>query len=570
MRLIAAGFTLWLVTVVGVIETFFVSGPAPAHHLLAVGAGTIAFAALLALRRRRGPTRFRVASSGSRIADGADASRKRLHEQPKDRPERAELNDTANNRPDALRRRLSDPPVEAGSLVSGARLDWRWPLMVILIVILFIPMRRYALPVELPFELEPYRVIVAVAIFLWTLSLLAQPDVALRRSGLEGPVLLYAFALVASDFANPGRAAQYETYVIRALTLALSVVVVFYFVVSVVRTLSQVLAILKLLVAGSSILAGLAMIESRTGWSPFQHLDRVPLLEQRASFTGETRGTIRALGSAEHPIALAALFVIVAPLALYLALRIGRWWWATVVILMAGTFATVSRTAVLMLVGATLVFLVLRFRETWRLAPLLIPMIIVVHFVTPGALGAVKLAFSPPGGLVASESNDEYEVGSGRLADVGPSLALFREKPVLGHGYGTVQTSGPDANARILDNQWLASLLSVGLLGVLSLVWLFTRFIRDVGRRAGQERTVDGWLLVALVASVAAFSVGMFTYDAFTFTQVTFVFFVILALGSVLVSARDPIFAPSFQPPRGRRMHPVPVGDARRPALPAD
>ena len=102
--------------------------------------------------------------------------------------------------------------------MSHARLDWRWPLTVILTVILFVPMRRYALPVELPFELEPYRIIVALAVALWTLSLLAQPDVALRRSGLEGPVLLYAVALVASDFANPGRAAAYQSYVIRALT----------------------------------------------------------------------------------------------------------------------------------------------------------------------------------------------------------------------------------------------------------------------------------------------------------------------------------------------------------------
>jgi polysaccharide biosynthesis protein PslJ len=456
-------------------------------------------------------------------------------------------------------------------LVSHARLDWRWPLTAILVVILFVPMRRYALPVELPFELEPYRIIVALAIALWILSLLAQPDVALRRSGLEGPVLVYAVALVASDFANPGRAAAYQSFVIRALTLGLSVVVVFYFVVSVVRTFSQVLAILKLLVVGSSVLAALALIESRTGWSPFQHLDHYfPVLQPTASFTGETRGAIRALGSAEHPIALGALFVIVAPLALYLAIRLGRWWWASVLILMAGTFATVSRTAILMLVVATLVLLMLRFRETWRFAPLLIPMVVIVHFAVPGALGATKLAFAPPGGLVAEQSNDENVEGSGRVADIGPSLELFRAKPFLGYGYGTLQSSGPRANARILDNQWLSSLLNVGLVGVLSLAWLFTRFVREVGRRARHERTVDGWLLVALVASVAAFGAGMFTYDAFTFTQVTLVFFVILALGSVLVLAPDPVFAPSSHPAPGGYMPPVRVGDGRRPALSAD
>ena len=454
--------------------------------------------------------------------------------------------------------------------MSSVRLDWRWPLTAILFVILFVPMRRYALPVELPFELEPYRIMVGLAIGLWTLSLLAQPDVALRRTGLEGPVLVYAVALVASNFANPGRAAEMQSYVIRGLTLALSVVVVFYFVVSVVRTFSQVLAILKLLVVGSSVLAALAMIESRSGWSPFQHLDHVPLLQQTAWFTGETRGTIRALGSAEHPIALGALFVIVAPLALYLAIRLGRSWWAAVVILMAGTFATVSRTAIIMLLVATLVLLVLRFRETWRFAPLLLPMVVMVHFAVPGALGAVKYSFAPPGGLVAEQSNDKIVTGSGRVADIGPSLALFSEKPVLGYGYGTLQTSGPDTNARILDNQWLSSLLNVGLVGGLSLVWLFTRFVREVGRRARHDRTVDGWLLVALVASVAAFGAGMLTYDAFTFTQVTLVFFVILGLGSVVVLAPDPVFAPSSHPVPAGRMPPAPVGDARRPALSAD
>ena len=80
-----------------------------------------------------------------------------------------------------------------------------------------------------------------------------------------------------------------------------------------------------------------------------------------------------------------------------------------------------------MLVVATLVLLVLRFRETWRFAPLLLPMIVMVHFVVPGALGAVKYSFAPPGGLVAEQSNDKIEAGSGRVADIGPTLALQRE-----------------------------------------------------------------------------------------------------------------------------------------------
>jgi O-antigen ligase len=457
--------------------------------------------------------------------------------------------------------------------VSRGRVDWRWPLAIILVVILFVPMRRYALPVNMGFELELYRVAVALVIVLWLLSLLAQPEMAIRRSGLDGPVLLYAFSLLASDLVNPGRMATYQSLVIRAVSLALSIVVVFYFVTSVVRTYSQVVAIVKLLVAGASVLSVLALIESRTGWSPFEHLDRlIPVLQQTLSWTPEARGAIRAVGSAEHPIALGALFAIVVPLALFLGIRYGGWWWASVVVLMAGIFATVSRTAFVMLVVASLVILVLRFRESWRFAPLLLPMVVMVHFAVPGALGAMKYAFNPPGGVVSQQSQDQFVTGSGRLADIGPSFGLFKEKPVLGYGYGTLKTDGPDANARILDNQWLSSLLNIGLVGVFALAWLFARFIRAVGRGALRERSDDGWLLVALVAAAGAFAVGMFTFDAFAFTQVTFVLFVLLALGAALTLAPDPVRAPSFEPsPSPKpRLRVGRLGEGRQPALSAE
>lgn len=454
--------------------------------------------------------------------------------------------------------------------MSRGRIDWRWPLAIVLVVILFVPMRRYALPVHMGFELELYRVVVALVIGVWLLSLLAQSDMAIRRSGLDGPVLLYAFSLLASDLANPGRMATYQSLVIRAVSLALSVLVVFYFVTSVVRRYSQVVAIVKLLVAGTSVLSILALIESRTGWTPFAHLDRfVPVLQKTITFAPEERGAIRAVGSAEHPIALGALFAIATPLALYLGIRFGRWWWASVVVLMAGTFGTVSRTAFVMLVVISLVVLVLRFRESWRFAPLLIPMVVMVHFAVPGALGAMKYAFAPPGGLVKEHSQDKIEAGSGRLADIGPSFGLFKEKPVFGYGYGTMKVDGPDANARILDNQWLSSLLNIGLVGVFALAWLFARFIRGVGRGALRERSDEGWLLVSLVASVAAFGVAMFTFDAFAFTQVTFVFFVLVALGAVLTLAPDPVPAPSPEPAPTPRVRLGRIGEGR-PALSAE
>ena len=114
---------------------------------------------------------------------------------------------------------------------------------------------------------------------------------------------------------------------------------------------------------------------------------------------------------------------------------------------------------------------------------------------------------------------------------------------MFGTGFGTRITTGPDANAAILDNQWLASLIETGVVGAFALAWLFGRFVRQVGRAARASPEPESWLLLALTSSVAAYAVGMFLFDAFSFIQVTLVLFVLLGLGSALVLGADPIIA---------------------------
>ena len=112
-------------------------------------------------------------------------------------------------------------------------------------------------------------------------------------------------------------------------------------------------------------------------------------------------------------------------------------------------------------------------------------------------------------------------------------------------------------NGPILDDQWLGILLETGILGALSLAWMFLRFIRLCGREAKEDHSPRGWLLASITASVAAFAVGMFLYDAFSFIQVTFLLFIFMGLGrSVLlapewVRARKPAATASSRQGRG-------------------
>ena len=68
-------------------------------------------------------------------------------------------------------------------VASRTLLSWHALLAGLVLVILFIPIKRYSLPGNLPFELEPYRLYVAFLATMWLAALLVDPRVRFRRSG---------------------------------------------------------------------------------------------------------------------------------------------------------------------------------------------------------------------------------------------------------------------------------------------------------------------------------------------------------------------------------------------------
>jgi polysaccharide biosynthesis protein PslJ len=424
-----------------------------------------------------------------------------------------------------------------------------WPrlLVALILVILFIPIRRYALPGNLPFQLEPYRLFTALLLLGWVGSLLVDRRAQIRRTGFEGPLLVIVGAVLASVAVNPGRVAQVSSIVDKQLMFFLSFILVLYFTANVIRRLDSVELLAKALASGGAVVACAAMVEQRTGYNVFNHLHRViPILRpgaegQPEAFQKYGAAKLRVFASAQHPIALSAALVVLIPFALYLARRYRqRRWMLAALLLLGGCAATVSRTGVLMLLVVALVFLWLRPRETVRFWPALVVALVVIKLLLPGTLGAIKQSFLPTGGLVAQQKAQPGESGSGRLADLGPALHEWRQQPLLGEGYGTrvVDSDVSRLTANILDDQWLGTLLETGAVGLLGWLWLFVRAVRRFGREAKRDESDRGWLLVSLAAGTAAFAVGMLTYDAFAFVQVTFLLFIFIGLGSALLAQR--------------------------------
>jgi O-antigen ligase len=431
-------------------------------------------------------------------------------------------------------------------IVVAYRTLLAWPalLVALVAVILFIPIKRYELPGNLPFALEPYRVYVAVLAIMWLGALLVDRRVRFRASGLEAPIFLFVAAALGSVVFNDARITELNvhTEVTKQLTFFASFVLVFYLIMSVVRTIPQVELLVRMLVGGGAVVAALSIVESWTHFNAFDHLDTViPFLQHvDAPGTSERGGNLRVMGSAQGSIALGAALAMMLPLGAYLGFKTRRWfWWAAAALLALGALATLSRTSILMLVVILLVLLWLRPKQTKKFWPVLVPAVVVIHLMLPGTIGTIRASFFPEEGLLAQQSENAGSRGSGRVADLGPALDEFSQTPIFGQGYGTRLTGRDKQNAQILDDQWLKTLLETGLVGAFAWFWIFGRSIRRLSRVAKEDQSEDGLLYVALAASVTAFAIGMVLFDAFAFIQVTFILFIVLALGSVALSARE-------------------------------
>jgi polysaccharide biosynthesis protein PslJ len=428
----------------------------------------------------------------------------------------------------------------AATLMAGKLLSWRALVASTIAVILFIPIRRYAMPGHLPFQLEPYRLLVALIAVGWLASLLVDQRVRLRGSRLlNAPLLAIVLAAATSIIVNGHRvnALGVGSVAAKKLTFLVSYIVVFYLILSVTRRRSDIEFLIRVLVGGGAVLSCFGLFERWSHYNVFNHLSTlIPILRLNdVSDTFGRGGHTRVLASSQHPIALGAALMMLVPLAVYLARSTGRriWWAAGLLILLCG-LATLSRTGVLMLVVIVLVYLRQRPREVKRFWPLFIPMLLAVHVAVPGALGTFRSSFFPSGGLVAQQKH--ANVGSGRIASLGPGLHVVGEDPFVGQGFGTRVVDGPNPNSFIVDDQWLSTAMETGIAGVAAWTWLFVRFVRRLGRAAKREPGNEGWLLTALGASTLAYAVGMFTYDSFSFIQVTFLLFIMLALGAATLA----------------------------------
>ena len=461
---------------------------------------------------------------------------------------------------------------------DAARPVFTWTTLIglLVVVVWMIPIRLYTLAIPLPFNLEVYRLVLLGLFFGLAVAVIGRHR-TVSAAGHGKPLVLLALVLVVSYVINVRAGSLDSAEGAKALSFFLSYIAFFVVLASTVDTRDQADRILAVLVAGAAIVAFVALIETKTGYNPFNHLSSwIPGLVQLPREIYEVRGgQVRVVASSQHPIALGCALMMSLPVAAYLMSRAStraraRLYGLAGLVIAAGALVTVSRTTLAMAFGMIAVAMAFRGRRIVRHWPALIVLAAAIHLVAPGALGALYKSLFPSEGLVSELQGRPGQAGSGRFADIGPGIKIWKESPVVGHGIGgdepfTItdpkQVSLGQAPPRIIfDNQYMATLVTLGIVGVIAIVWLVFGAARKFVRAAKTVSGTTSDLMVTGACVAVSFGIALFLFDALFFVQAALIFVIITALAlRVAALERATAPAPAPAPAHAEPIRPVPA-----------
>lgn len=283
--------------------------------------------------------------------------------------------------------------------------------------------------------------------------------------------------------------------------------------------------VLRTLVVCGGIVAVLGIVQFITG-TAIVDVIQIPGLSPNneiASVIGRD-GLSRVGGTATHPIEFGVGLAMILPLALHFALQPGRnsrRYWVPVGAMAVMIPITLSRSTLLAVAAVLLVLLPTWSgrRRIWAIV-LIVVVTTMVYLAVPGLLGAFTRLFTGianDGGVLSRTDSYDY------------AAEFIQRSPLIGRGFSTFLPM-----YRILDNQYLGSLIEIGILGAAALVGLLvTAIAMALKARRGASDAVRS-MGISLTASIAAAACGFATFDALGFAQTAFIFFLLLGVSGAL------------------------------------
>lgn len=258
-------------------------------------------------------------------------------------------------------------------------------------------------------------------------------------------------------------------------------------------------------------------------------------------------GVARVSGMSQHYIEFGVVLAAMTPIAIHYALYApsrGSAWirWGAVALIAGAVPLSVSRSGILALgVGVITLAVVWSWRLRYNALVIGVVGLVLFRAISPGVLGTLRALF-------ASAEHDPSV--QGRTEDYEIVFPMIFDDFLFGRGAGTFM---PERYV-LLDNQFLYTLVSTGVVGLIGFIALFVGGIsvaRSVRRRAAVEE--DRHLAQALCAALAACLVTSFTFDALSFVQFTGLLFVLLGtVGALWRLSRTRVAAPAVTAKEGQ------------------
>jgi hypothetical protein len=292
-----------------------------------------------------------------------------------------------------------------------------------------------------------------------------------------------------------------------------------------ISNLERLNTLLRRVVLGASGMAILGITQFFTGLDLAKYIS-IPGLTTNVPYTDLTiRGSfVRPAATAIHPLEFGFVLAVILPVAIHLARYAPpgkrRSQWIQVGLIAMALPMTVSRSAILgMAVSLVIILPTWPWRDRWKALVVVAVGVVGIGVMIPGMIKTLSGLFL----AIGSESSTQS-----RTSAYSSSVPIVAQHPWFGTGFGTFQSS----IYFYTDNQYLNSLIEIGIAGLLALIVLFIAGW-STARRARVVATdpASRHLAQCLAASCAVAIVGFGTFDTLYFPMATGVTF--LTLGCI-------------------------------------
>jgi hypothetical protein len=415
-----------------------------------------------------------------------------------------------------------------------------WMIAGFMAVLWLVPFDEIQLAFSMPIDLKLDRLLLPLIVVVWVLALVgggaARPR--LRLTWVHVGVGAFVAVACLSVVLNAGdliKTLEFEQSM-KALPLLVSYLTLFLLIASSIRR-TEVRPFMKYTLALAVICAIGTIWEYRFQYNFFYEwsdklLPGVFDVGAAESSAYDSLGRRVTRGPASHPLEAVAMLCMAFPIALAGAVhsteRRGRVLYGLAACLLFAAMLTTDRKSALLAPLAVVVMIAyFRRRELLRMAPLAVPLVIAIQFLSPGALASIVYQFQPDhlGANTVSDRSADYDA-------VRPDLWTHF---AFGRGWGSYQ---PPTH-RVLDSEILGRVVETGVVGLAAFV-LMSLCVVFCARATIRGRHPT-WAPIALASAGAAvgFLVVSTLFDSMAFPHAPYIFLCMGALLAAILTPRE-------------------------------